>query len=140
MSGSNETIGGGGFHHVAIRSRNWDRSVDFYVNAMGFTERIRWGEPPKRAIMLDTGDGNYLEIFERPDERPVDGGGQIIHFAIRTRDIDAAMQRARDGGARVTVEPKDVTIPSTPEPTAVRLGFFQGPDGEEVELFQNQST
>ena len=60
MPGKNSTIGGGGFHHVAIRARDFDKSVAFYTAALGFTPKIAWVDKPSRAIMLDTGDGNYL--------------------------------------------------------------------------------
>ena len=104
---------------------------------MGFTPAIEWGEAPRRACMLDTGDGNYLEIFERD---PVEGGvvseAAILHFCIRTDDCDATLERARAAGAEITVEPKSVTIEGTLT-TEVRLAFFKGPDGEICELFQN---
>lgn len=139
MNRTNEKLGGGGFHHVAIRASDFDRSVKFYTEALGFKEKIRWGEGPKRAIMLDTGDGNYLEIFANgsPGPKPE---GCIIHFAIRTTNTDAAVARARAAGAEITTEPKDVAIPSTPGPTHVRLAFCKGPDGEVIEFFQNETT
>lgn len=140
MPGKNKTIGGGGgFHHVAIRAHDFDASVRFYTQALGFVEKIRWGEGPKRAIMLDTGDGNYLEIFANaaPGPKPE---GAILHFAIRTSDTDAALERARAAGAEVTVEPKDVHLQSTPGPTDIRLAFCKGPDGEIIEFFQNETT
>lgn len=137
--GNNTTIGGGGFHHVAIRAHDFDASVKFYTEALGFTEKIAWGDGDGRAIMLDTGDGNYLEIFAngQPGEKPE---GSIIHFALRTSDADGAIERARSAGAKVTIEPKDVEIQSRPGPTPVRLAFFEGPDGEVIELFQNETT
>src|SRR3954447_23135179 len=101
MPKTNQTLGGGGFHHVAIRARDWDASVRFYTQALGFVEKIRWGEGPKRAIMLDTGDGNYLEIFANGSAEPKPEGA-IIHFAIRTDNVDAAVERARSAGAEVT--------------------------------------
>lgn len=131
-----------GFHHVAIRARDFDKSRQFYVEALGFREKIRWGEAPKRAVMLDAGAGDYVEIFERPHQGPAPEGEEpiILHFALRTDDTDAAIAQARAAGAVVTVEPKDVTIASTPGPTPVRLAFCKGPDGEVIEFFQNELT
>ncbi len=139
MTHTNKILGGGGFHHVAIKVRDFDATVKFYCQALGFVPKIRWGEGDKRAVMLDTGDGNYLEVFAGgpPERRPE---GCIIHFALRTGDVDAAIERARAAGAVITVEPKDVKIPSTPGPTPVRLAFCQGPDGEVIEFFQNETT
>ncbi len=140
--GTNEKIGGGGFHHVAIRARDFDRTVGFYTEALGFEPRLSWGEAPKRAIMLDTGDGNYLEVFERPTESG-DGNGPILHFALRTASVDEAIERAHAAGAEVTVEPKAVELHNTLPgggPVPVRIAFCKGPDGELIEFFQNEDT
>jgi glyoxylase I family protein len=129
--GKNKVIGGGGFHHVAIRVRDFDASVKFYTEALGFTERVRWGEGDKRGILLDTGDGNYLEIFAggAPGPKPE---GAFLHLALRTDNVDAAIEVARRAGMEVTVEPKDVSLGTVP----ARIAFFKGPDGEIIELFQ----
>jgi glyoxylase I family protein len=134
----NNLIQGCGFHHVAIRTSNWDRSLEFWQKGMGFEPAVQWGEAPRRAIMLDTGDGNYLEIFERdPVPEGVPSEAAILHFCLRTDDCDAALERARAAGAEVTVEPKTVAIFGEPK-IPVRLAFFKGPDGEICELFQNE--
>lgn len=136
---TNETLGGGGFHHVAIRVHDFDASVRFYGDVLGFKEKIQWGEGDKRAIMMDAGDGNYIEIFAGGSAGPKPEGA-IIHFALRTTDCDAALERARAAGVEVTKEPTSLDIPSRPQPTPVRIAFFTGPDGEVVELFQNEMT
>jgi glyoxylase I family protein len=139
MSGTNSVLGGGGFHHIAMRVHDFDASVKFYTEALGFKEKISWGEGDGRAIMLDTGDGNYLEIFAggAADPRPE---GAVIHFALRTNDTDAVVEHVRAAGAEITVEPKDVDIQSRPQNTPVRLAFCKGPDGEIIEFFQNDRT
>jgi glyoxylase I family protein len=138
--GHNEKLGGGGIHHVAIRVRDFDRSVAFYTDVLGFTKEIEWGQKPGRAIMLDTGDGNYFELFERPSQPPATEEGVLLHIALRTSDCAAMLERARAAGCQVTTEPKDVVIKSSPQHTPVRLAFFKGPDGEVIELFQNELT
>lgn len=139
MAGHNAAIGGGGFHHIAMRVKDFDASVRFYTEGLGFRKGISWGEGDKRAIMLDTGDGNYVELFAGGTDAPKSEGA-ILHFALRTADCDAATARARGAGATITMEPKDVGIPSVPAPTAVRIAFCKGPDGEIIEFFQNEST
>jgi hypothetical protein len=42
-------------------------------------------------------------------------------------------ERARAAGVVITIETKDVVIPSIPKPTPVRLAFCKGPDGEIIE-------
>ncbi len=137
MAGKNKTIGGGGFHHVAIHAHDFDATVRFYTEALGFVEWIRWGEGNQRAVMLDTGDGNYLEVFAGGAVEPKPEGA-ILHMAFRTDNCDLALERARAGGAVVTKEPFDVLIQSTPGPTPVRIAFCKRPDGEIIEFFQNR--
>jgi len=142
MAGHNKAIGGGGFHHVAIKVAHFEKSVAFYTRAMGFVERARWGEGESSAILLDCGDGNFFEVFagasapagDKPDAPPA--SGQIMHVALRSEDVDGAIAAARAGGAEVTMEPKDVAIPSNP-PMTVRIAFCRAPGGEVIEFFKH---
>lgn len=139
MAGSNEALGGGGFHHVAVRVPDFAAGKKFYEEVLGFREKVTWGEGEKQVALLDTGDGNYLELFaggaaERKPE------GAMLHVAFRTNDVDGVIARARQHGAEVTVEPKDVTLQSRPFQVPARIAFFRGPAGELVELFRNELT
>lgn len=135
-SGSNEKLRGGAFHHVAIRAKDFDRSLQFYTEGLGFTERMRWGTDTSRAVLLDTGGGDYLEIFERPAEHWADTDPAILHFALRTDDADHAYATAIDAGATSHMEPRDAQISSDP-PAVFRIAFVKGPDGELIEFFQH---
>lgn len=139
MAGTNTTLGGGGFHHVAVRVADFEGAIAFYQEVLGFTPKVAWGEGDKRAVMLDTGDGAYLEVFAGGTAtRAADG--PILHYAIRVADVDAVIEKARAHGLEVTVEPKDVTIPSQPFSVPVRIAFFRGPAGDHIELFRNELT
>lgn len=130
-----------GFHHVCIKTRDWDRTLAFYVNTLGFTEKITWRTAPNRAVMLNTGDGNYLEVFEDLAYTPAPDGA-VLHFALRTTRLDEVAALVRATGAKITVEPKDVTIATTNAhaPVPIRIFFCEGPSGEVIEFFQNSLT
>lgn len=130
-----------GFHHVCIKTRDWDRTMSFYQNTLGFVEKIAWRAAPQRAAMLNAGDGNYLEVFEDLAYEAA-ANGAVIHFALRTSHLDEVAERVRATGAKITVEPKDVTIATTNAhvPVPIRIFFCEGPNGEIIEFFQNSLT
>jgi glyoxylase I family protein len=133
--GTNNKIGGGGFHHIAIKVRDFDASVKFYSEGFGFKERLSWGEGDGRGILLDTGDGNYLEVFAG-GSKEIKPEGSMIHMAFRTNDVTQAIEAARAAGAEITVEPKAIIISDNP-PTPVIIAFCKGLDGEIIEFFQS---
>jgi len=130
-----------GFHHVAMRVRDFEHSVSFYAKGLGFSIVREWKTRDSRAVMLDMGDGAYLEIFERKTGQSAQipsPDGALLHFAIRTDNCDAALELARRAGADVTVDPKNIDFPCDPVYRA-RIAFFKGPDGETVELFEERA-
>lgn len=130
-----------GFHHVCIKTRDWDRTMSFYLDTLGFTEKITWSAAPQRKAMLDAGDGNYLEVFE-DHAYPSAPDGAVFHFALRTEHLDEVLTRVRATGAKITMEPKSITIATTNAhpPVPIRVFFCVGPSGESIEFFQNSLT
>ena len=130
-----------GFHHVCIKTRDWERTMAFYRDTLGFVEKIAWRSAPQRAAMLNAGDGNYLEVFEDLAYEAA-ANGAVIHFAFRTSHLDEVSERVRATGAKITVEPKDVTIATTNAhvPVPIRIFFCEGPNGEIIEFFENSLT
>lgn len=130
-----------GFHHVCIKTRDWERTLQFYRDVLGCTEKIAWRAAPQRAVMLDSGGGNYVEIFEDLAYQPAPDGA-IVHFAFRTSRLDEVAARVRAFGAKITMQPKDVTIATTNGAGSVpiRIFFCVGPNGEVIEFLQNSLT
>lgn len=126
-----------GFHHVAFRTHDFDATVGFYTGGLGCRETTRWGQAPGRAVMLDTGDGSCIEIFEggAPGAKPE---GALLHFAFKTADCDASFKNALAAGAKGTMEPKDVAVEAKPRPFKVRIAFCTGLAGETIEFFQQK--
>ena len=137
----NAILGNGGFHHVCMKTKDWDATMRFYKDTLGCTEKIAWRAAPARAVMLDAGDGNYIEVFE---DLAYTGAphGAVNHYAFRTTRLDAVAERVRAAGFKITVEPRDVTIQTTngAGPVPVRIFFCDGPNGESIEFLQNERT
>ncbi len=131
--GTNKVLGGGGFHHVAIKVRDFEATVAMYKKVLGCEEIMAWGEGDGRGIMLDTGDGACFEVFAGGTGE--NQGNGFFHVALHTSRLDDVLAGVRAAGLTVTMEPKDIVIPSNP-PLPVRITFFNGLDGESIELFQ----
>jgi glyoxylase I family protein len=131
-------IKGCGFHHVSMRVRDIEKSRKFYTEGLGFIERFSWGQDPKKTILMDTGDGNYFEISQGEPNQSL-GEGLFRHLALRVDDCRTALEHARKAGAEITVEARDVTLSNEP-PLKIRIAFFRGPDGELIELFEDEQT
>ena len=123
-----------GFHHIAISCADIDKSIAFYT-AIGGTVYRTWGEGKSRACMIGFGKENYLELFANgAPGRSADQN--IVHFAFRSTDTAADFAKAIAAGAVETKPVADFTIPSKPEPLAIRFAFCRGLDGEIIEFFQ----
>ncbi len=132
----NKKIPGCGTHHVAIQSRDWNASLQLYRDVLGMHIVAEFGPEERRIMLLDTGDGSHIELFQPTDETPDPGGpvpnDPVTHLALATTDTRAATEHVRSHGYEVTVEPKDVNLGGLD----VTIAFFKGPSGEVVEFFQ----
>ena len=136
------------FHHVAIRTSNFDRTVKFYTEGLGFRVHHEFAVPGRidRAAFLDAGDGRYIEIFGQgsnvqsegrrrlPNEERTEGA--LLHFCLRVTDTEAAYAKALAAGAESRVAPRTSTIGQNPL-VEVRIAFVTGPDGEVIEFLQS---
>ena len=124
-----------GFHHIAINAVDFDSAIDLYTRILGFSKARSWGTAGKRCAMLDAGNNNIVELFEK--KSPGMENGSLVHYAFRTDNCDEIIDRVRKEGLEITVEPKDIEIQSDPVYPA-RIAFFKGAAGEVIELFQER--
>lgn len=133
---SNQTIPGGGCHHIALQTRDWEASLKLYRDVLGMKVAARFGQPNRKVWLLDMGDGSSMELFEPVDSTPAPGDSApndpIFHFALATTDAVASTEIVRAAGYKITVEPKTVELGDM----TVTISFFEGPSGESVEFFQ----
>ncbi len=131
---SNKIISGLGFHHIALKAENFEKSVEFY-KALGLTPVVEWGEDDKRVMMFDLGDGGRLELFAGGSDE-YQAEGKYMHFAMCCDDVDAAYETALSAGAVSHKPPKTVPLESRPDKISIRIAFVLGPDGEQLEFFK----
>ncbi len=143
MAGNNPILGGGGLHHVAVRTHDLDASVTFYTDVLGMKVVTAFSPDVRSFVHLDTGDGSILELMQ--DDKPIEPAaerGVHWHLCFGTTRIEEAMKVIEAAGMKVTVPVKAVTLTNTatnpPSPMPVKVAFFIGPSGELVELFQNE--
>ena len=123
-----------GFHHVAVKASDFEKSYKFYTELLGLKCRNSWGEGDKRAMMLVADDGSAIELFAGGTKADA-YTSPYIHIAFCVDDPDAFIEKVRAAGYGIKTEPKDMDVQGNPGFKA-RLAFCYGPDGEEVEFFK----
>jgi glyoxylase I family protein len=138
-----------GFHHVAIRAVDFDETIRFYTEGLGFRVHFPFSIPGRidRAAFLDAGDGRFVEVFgpastvqaegrrRQPNEERTEGA--VLHFCLRVADTDASYARAMAAGAVSRVEPGTRRLSEEPV-VDVRIAFIAGPNGEVIEFMQSE--
>ena len=131
---ANKKIPNIGIHHLAVAVSDYDKSMKFYIEGLGFEKVAEWGEGTGRASLLDIGNGSHFELFANGNANE-EKDAKFLHFAFATTDPDTAYNNAIAAGATSHMEPKTLDIPATP-PLPVRIAFVKGPDGELLEFFK----
>lgn len=110
-----------GVHHVSINVSDAARSLAFYTEVLGGTQR---GDHPDFGFggaWIDLG-AQQVHLIEAPVPP-----NQGQHFAIQVADLDAAVAELRDRGIAV----------GDPSPVGTgRQAFLDDPDGNAIELHQ----
>ena len=136
---SNKIVKGCTFHHIALQTSDFEKSLKFYTEGLGFeVYRTFTTSSGKKAALIDIGEGSYFELFsdgEAKDDKR-DYAGRYFHLALKVDDAVAAYKRAVEYGAEEMGKyPAAMELPSNP-PMPVVIGFVKGPDGEELEFFE----
>jgi lactoylglutathione lyase len=118
--------------HVAIRVKDIDRSLDFYVNKLGFREMFRLDRDDKLWIVyLRITDDQYLELFPEAigDRSPGADAIGFNHMCLAVDDIDAVIAQLDAAGVPLT-RPKKVAVDRNAQ------AWIEDPDGNRLELME----
>jgi PhnB protein len=90
-----------------------ERAIDFYTQAFGATERSRMEAPGGKIGHAELEIGDSLVMLSDPFPQstvkaPTELGGTSASLFMYVEDVDAAVQRAVDAGATVTMEVDDM--------------------------------
>ena len=125
-----------GFHHIALKVNDFDKSCRLYTDVLGMNIALSWGDAPDRACMMDIGDGTYLELFEGGTSDGTLQSEPMIHFALLTDECDQMYDAAIAAGCVNNMEPEDLVINGHQGDQPIRISFVVGYDGELLEFFQ----
>jgi lactoylglutathione lyase len=122
--------------HTMIRVGNLDRSIDFYVNVLGFREVRRADYPDGKFTIVflqaggDSGDGPMLELTYNWGVEKYDPGSGYGHVAYRVESIDAIGKALEKAGLGFSWGPGE-----TPDGRK-KMAFIDDPDGYKIELIE----
>ena len=120
-------------HHIAIIAIDYQRSRDFYRDALGFTILAETFREARNSWKCDLRHGPVqIELFSFPDppprpSRPEAAG--LRHLALTVVELDIVVGTLNARG--VITEPI-----RTDELTGKRFTFFADPDGLPLELYE----
>ena len=123
-----------GVHHIALEAADFEKTLEFYQNALNMKLVRQWGDERKTA-MLDIGDGSMMEIFSSGNTDP-EVNAKYPHLAFRTDNCDETYAAAIAAGATSRMEPRDMVLGNNDYP--VRISFVIGFSGEVIEFFQER--
>ena len=118
--------------HVAIRVKDVDRTLNFYVGKLGLREMIRLDRDGRLWLLyLRITDNQFLEVFpegvgERAAEREVVG---YNHMCLEVADIDVALRELEAAGVPLI---RDRQMGADGNWQA----WIEDPDGHRIELMQ----
>ena len=122
-----------GVGHVAIKVTDLDRSLDYYINKLGFPEMLRLTKDDGTVwlVYLRITDEQYLEVFPgaENDRAPGWNANGMNHMCLTVDDIDAVLARIAAAGLTLLL----------PLKTAIdgnRQAWLEDPDGNRIELME----
>lgn len=124
------------FLHTMLRTKNLDKSVDFYTQQLGMKE-LRRSEVPGGKYTLafvgygDEASSSVIELtYNWGDDDGYEVGTGFGHLAVGVPDVAATCEKMKAAGVKITREAGPVKHGTTV------IAFVEDPDGYKIELVQ----
>jgi lactoylglutathione lyase len=118
--------------HIAVSVKDIERSMDFYVNKLGFEEMFRLERDNRLWIVyLRITDTQFIELFPEGvgDSAPPFANVGYNHLCLEVDDIDAAIAEITARGVTLTAE-KKLGVDHNYQ------AWIADPEGNRIELMQ----
>jgi lactoylglutathione lyase len=126
--------------HTMIRVGDLQRSVDFYVEALGMTLLCKRDYPEGKFTLAFVGYGvegdnqiqAEIELTYNYGVQSYDLGNAFGHIAIGCDDIYAVCEQIKKAGGKIVREPEPMKHGTTV------IAFAEDPDGYKIELIDRK--
>jgi len=122
-----------GLGHVAIKVTDLDRSLDYYVNKLGFAEMMRLNKDDGSVwlVYLRITDDQYLEVFPgaENDRAPGWNANGLNHVCLTVDNIDPVL-------AQLAAKGLTLLLPLKTAIDGNRQAWLEDPDGNRIELME----
>ena len=122
-----------GIGHVAIKVTDLERSLDYYVNKLGFAEMMRLNKDDGSTwlVYLRITDDQYLEVFPgaENDRAPGWNANGLNHLCLIVDNIDPVL-------AQIAAKGLNLLLPLKTAVDGNRQAWLEDPDGNRIELME----
>ena len=115
-------------NHVGITARDWNETLNFYINTLGFKEAFTFKDKDGNVTTsyIQTNKENFLEVSHAAAGAP----GGLNHVGIWVDDLNATVARLRRRGVKVP-DPRTgnskAPLTSITDPNGIRLELLEYP-------------
>jgi len=122
-----------GIAHVAIKVKDLDKSLDFYINKLGFPEmmRLHHDDGSVFLVYLRITDTQYLEVFPgaEGDRAPGWNANGMNHLCLESNDVKKLSEDIQAAGIPLLL-PLKLAVDGNWQ------AWIEDPDGNRIELMQ----
>ena len=112
---------------IALVTDDVEAAVRFYTQTLGLKVAERFPNPDDEDyVFLQAGD----IILELMPQKTMQADVGVHHISFKVDSVDAAARELKGKAVKMTKEPFDIGA------GGIRVGFFQGPNGVPLQLFE----